>query len=59
MAGAPLHREPAWLLERRIARIEADIIAGTATDDDIDDYVTAQLELARRPALEWMLDPRD
>lgn len=45
------------LLEKE--RLESRMIQGTATSAMIDRYAAAQLELAERPELDFLLDPRD
>ena len=45
------------LLEKE--RLESKMIRGTAKDSSIDKYAEAQLELAERPELDFLLDPRD
>ena len=40
-------------------RLEQRLIHGTASDDDINTYVTFQLELAQRETLDFLIDARD
>lgn len=53
------HQHPTSNLHALVLSLQAAIIDGVATVDDIDGYVAAQLELARRGRLELLLDPRD
>lgn len=59
MNTTPLHHESIYSLQQTVAILESYIISGIATDQDIDSYVNAQLILATRPELEFLLDPRD
>ena len=42
-----------------VAYIEAQLIAGTARNDEIDAYVAMQIELVDRELMESLIDPRD
>jgi hypothetical protein len=59
MNTSPFQHESVYFLQQTVAILESYIISGIATDQDIDNYVNAQLVLASRPELEFLLDPRD
>jgi hypothetical protein len=59
MNTTPFQHESVYFLQQRVALLESYIISGIATDQDIDSYVNAQLILATRSELEFLLDPRD
>ncbi len=46
-------------LLQKVYVYERNIIAGTATPEDINDYVECQLELAKRLPVDTFTDPRD